>query len=399
MLSGKKILIGITGSIAAYKIPFLIRNLIREGAEVKVVMTVSACDFVTPLTLSALSQNPVSIKPFNQSDGQWHSHIELGSWADLFLIAPVSANTLAKMASGITDNLLTATYLAARCPVFFAPAMDVDMYTHPTTQANIRTIEGFGNQLIAPREGELASGLSGYGRMEEPEVMVAILKKYFETKLSLKGKNVLVTSGPTLEAIDPVRFLSNHSSGRMGNALALDAANREARVTLISGPVKDYPLHPNIRLVKVSSAAEMFDACLSSFKEADYTFMAAAVADYSPSSPSYTKVKKGEIEITIRLTKTRDILQELGKMKSPGQLLCGFALETDHELENARKKLEMKNLDFIVLNSLNDAGAGFGTETNKITILDSKGNLTAFPVKSKTEVAADIVDFAVHFPV
>ncbi len=394
MLSGKKILIGITGSIAAYKIPFLIRLLVRAGAEVKVVMTKSACDFVTPLTLAAVSQYAVSIKPFNESDGKWHSHIELGSWADIFLIAPLSANTLAKMATGITDNLLMATYLAARCPVFFAPAMDVDMYSHPTTQANIQKLVSFGNRLISPREGELASGLSGYGRMEEPDVIVDILNTHFEKELSFKGKKVLVTSGPTIEPIDPVRFISNHSSGQMGNALALEAAKRGANVTLISGPVYEFPIHPNITLIKVTTAAEMLTECLSCFPGADFTIMSAAVADYSPEKPSSSKIKKDENELLLHLVKTTDILKELGKMKKPGQILVGFALETDHEIENAQKKLHTKNLDFIVLNSLNDKGAGFSLPTNKISILNHKGSITVYDKKSKTEVASDILDYA-----
>jgi phosphopantothenoylcysteine decarboxylase / phosphopantothenate---cysteine ligase len=290
MLCGKKILIGITGSIAAYKIPYLIRLLIKEEVQVKVVMTQSACDFVTPLTLSALSQNPVSIEPFSESDGKWHSHIELGSWADLFLIAPLSANTMAKMATGITDNLLMATYLAARCPVFFAPAMDVDMFNHPTTQDNIRKLQSFGNHLIAPREGELASGLTGYGRMEEPESIISILDSYFNRTLDLLGKKVLISSGPTVEAIDPVRFISNHSSGQMGNALAMEAAGRGAKVTLVSGPVKELPVHPNISIVKVTTSAQMHEACVSQFNASDICIMAAAVADYIPENPSLGKI-------------------------------------------------------------------------------------------------------------
>jgi phosphopantothenoylcysteine decarboxylase / phosphopantothenate---cysteine ligase len=394
MLSGKKILIGITGSIAAYKIPFLIRLLVKEGAQVKVVMTQSSRDFVTPLTLSALSQNPVSIEPFSESDGKWHSHIELGSWADILLLAPLSANTLAKMATGITDNLLMATYLAARCPVFFAPAMDVDMYNHPTTQANIKTLKSFGNILIEPREGELASGLTGYGRMEEPENIVTILQEYFEKSLSLKGKNILITSGPTIEPIDPVRFISNHSSGLMGNSLAIESARRGAKVTLISGPVRNLPDHPNIDIVEVKTADQMYEACLSRFSDTNICIMAAAVSDYIPESTSEIKIKKAEEFLTLRLKKSTDILAELGKNKKSGQLLIGFALETDHEIPNALAKLNKKNLDFIVLNSLNDQGAGFGESTNKVIILDKVGNKFPFELKSKAEVAEDILDFA-----
>jgi phosphopantothenoylcysteine decarboxylase / phosphopantothenate---cysteine ligase len=394
MLSGKKILIGITGSIAAYKIPFLIRLLVKAGAQVKVVMTNSACDFVTPLTLSALSQNPVSIEPFNESDGRWHSHIELGSWADIFLLAPLSANTLAKMATGITDNLLLATYLAARCPVFFAPAMDVDMYNHPTTQANIKTLKSFGNLLIEPRDGELASGLSGYGRMEEPENIVTLLGEYFSKSLSLVGKKVLITSGPTVEPIDPVRYISNHSSGLMGNSLAVESARRGAKVTLISGPVSELPEHPNIEIVKVSTSLQMFEACLSRFPEANICIMAAAVSDYYPENISDTKIKKEGDFLILHLKKSADILAELGKNKKPGQLLIGFALETDNEILNAQSKLHKKNLDLIVLNSLKDEGAGFGVSTNKVTFLDKDGNINAFELKSKAKVAEDILDFA-----
>jgi phosphopantothenoylcysteine decarboxylase/phosphopantothenate--cysteine ligase len=397
MLSGKKILIGITGSIAAYKIPFLIRLLIKEEAEVKIVMTQSACDFVTPLTLSALSQNPVSIQPFSESDGKWHSHIELGSWADVFLLAPLSANTMAKMTTGITDNLLMATYLAARCPVFFAPAMDVDMYNHPTTQANISKLQSFGNNLIAPREGELASGLSGYGRMEEPENIVAILRDFFLRNLDLSDKKVMITSGPTLEAIDPVRFISNHSSGRMGNALALEAAKRGAKVILISGPVNELPTHEAIEIVQVTTARQMYEACINRFPESDLCIMAAAVADYIPEYPSENKIKKGESALTLNLVKSVDILAELGSKKRRGQVLAGFALETDNEINNAQAKLHKKNLDFIVLNSLKDTGAGFATSTNLVTILDKNGKVLPFELKSKALVAEDILDYALKF--
>jgi len=393
MLKGKKILIGITAGIAAYKIPFLIRLLIKEGAAVKVVMTAEARDFVTPLTLSALSQNPVSIEPFSPADGTWHSHIELGSWADAFVIAPLTANTMAKMATGITDNLLLATYLAARCPVFYAPSMDVDMYHHKTTQNNISTLQSHGNILIAPHAGELASGLTGMGRLEEPQNIVEILQKYFNKQQSLAGKKVLISSGPTIESIDPVRFISNHSSGRMGNALALEAAMRGAEVTLVSGPVSEYPQHPSIQTIKITSAAEMYNSCMELFPKADISVMAAAVADYTPVDPAKEKIKKSGDSLKLELVKTRDILAELGNRKSLGQLLVGFALETNNEVDNAIKKLHTKNLDFIVLNSLKDAGSGFGCDTNKISILGKNQVISEFPLKTKSEAAVDIFDF------
>ena len=393
MLKGKKILIGITASIAAYKIPILIRLLIRAGAEVKVVMTQASCDFVTPLTLSALSQNPVSIVPFNESDGRWHSHIELGSWADLFLIAPLSANTMAKMATGVTDNLLMATYLAARCPVYFAPAMDVDMFNHPTTQQNIGKLISFGNILIAPTEGELASGLTGYGRMEEPEAILHILENHFSKSESLKGRKVLISSGPTMEAIDPVRFISNHSSGQMGYALAIEAASRGAEVTFVSGPVSKLPEHPAIHVVKVITADEMYEACLEKFPDHDTCIMAAAVADFVSASPATQKIKKADAHLTIELTRSKDILSALGNMKGNDQVLVGFALETENEEDNAKLKLHTKNLDFIVLNSLKSEGAGFGQATNKISIFDKNGFSKHFETKSKALVASDILDY------
>ena len=393
MLKGKKILIGITAGIAAYKIPLLIRLLIKEGADVKVVMTPEASDFVTPLTLSALSQNPVSIQPFNSADGTWHSHIELGSWADAFVIAPLTANTMAKMATGITDNLLVATYLAARCPVFYAPSMDVDMYHHKTTQQNIATLQSHGNILIAPHSGELASGLTGMGRLEEPQNIVEILQNYFNKKQTLAGKNVLISSGPTIEPIDPVRFISNHSSGRMGNALALEAASRGASVTVVSGPVSEYPQHSSIRIVKVTTASEMYSSCMELFSESDIVIMAAAVADYTPANPAPEKIKKSEDSLNLELVKTRDILAEMGNHKLKGQLLVGFALETNNEIDHAIHKLNTKNLDFIVLNSLKDAGSGFGFDTNKISIISKDQVINEFALKNKSEAAADIFDF------
>jgi len=392
MLKGKKILLGITGGIAAYKIPFLIRLLIREGAFVKVVMTSEACNFVTPLTLAALSQNPVSIEPFNQNDGTWHSHIELGSWADAFVIAPLTANTMAKMATGITDNLLLATYLAARCPVFYAPSMDVDMYHHKTTQQSISALQLNGNILIAPHVGELASGLTGMGRLEEPQNIVAILHNYFAGQQTLAGKNILISSGPTIEPIDPVRFISNHSSGRMGYALALEAASRGAKVTFVSGPVNEYPNHSLIQIIRVNSAFEMHNECMEHFSKSDIAIMAAAVADYTPQNPEVEKIKKSESSFSLNLVKTRDILYLMGKQKRTDQVLVGFALETNNEIDNAIVKLNTKNLDFIVLNTLNDEGAGFGYNTNKIRIIDKYQTVTEFELKPKTGVASDIFD-------
>ncbi len=392
MLTGKKILLGITGGIAAYKIPFLIRLLIKEGVSVKVVMTKEACNFVTPLTLSALSQNPVSIEPFNSTDGTWHSHIELGSWADAFVIAPLTANTIAKMATGITDSLLLATYLAARCPVFYAPSMDVDMYHHITTQLNINTLQSQGNILIAPHAGELASGLTGMGRLEEPQNIVEILRTFFSKQHSLCGKTVVISSGPTIEPIDPVRYISNHSTGKMGNAIALEAAARGAKVILVSGPVSEYPQHPSIQIVKVTSANEMYNNCIELFANADIAIMAAAVADYIPVSTETEKIKKKDTDLVLQLTKTKDILAELGKLKQAHQYLVGFALETNNELDNAILKLHTKNLDFIVLNSLKDPGAGFGHNTNKISIISKDHSVTEFALKSKKEAAVDIFD-------
>lgn len=392
MLKGKKILIGITGGIAAYKIPLLVRMLIKDGAEVKVIMTVESCDFVTPLTLSVLSQNPVYIQPFNPSDGTWHSHIDLGSWADAFVIAPLTANSMAKMATGITDNLLLATYLAARCPVFYAPSMDVDMYHHKTTQQNISTLQSHGDILISPHAGELASGLTGMGRLEEPEMIVEILQNYFSKQKSLSGKYVLISSGPTIESIDPVRFISNHSSGRMGNALAMEAAKRGARVAFVSGPVNDYPNHPLIQVIKTISAAEMHAKCIEIFPQVDICIMAAAVADYTIQNPEPEKIKKKKDNILLNLVKTKDILADLGKQKNNNQILIGFALETNNEIDNAFAKLHTKNLDFIVLNSLKDESSGFGFDTNKVTLISKDQTVSKFELKTKIEVAADLFD-------
>jgi phosphopantothenoylcysteine decarboxylase/phosphopantothenate--cysteine ligase len=392
LLKGKKILLGITGSIAAYKIPFLVRLLIKEGAEVQVVMTEAARDFVTPLTLSTLTNKPVYTFPFDEKDGSWNSHVDMGNWADVMLVAPASAATISKMAHGHADNLLLTTYLSAKCPVFFAPAMDLDMFKHPTTTQNVAKLVGFGHTLIEPQVGELASGLCGAGRMEEPENIVEVLKNYFAKSRDFSGKQFLVTAGPTYEAIDPVRFVGNFSSGQMGFAMAQKAAERGARVTLISGPTHLKVEHPLIERVDVVSAAQMYAACKKYFPGSDVTVMSAAVADFTPENPEKEKIKKSNKLTSISLIPTVDILAALGKEKSENQLLLGFALETENEIEHARIKLQNKNLDLIVLNSLKDQGAGFGVATNKVTILDKGGNQTNYPLKPKSEVAEDILD-------
>lgn len=392
MLKGKKILIGISGSIAAYKIPLLVRLLKKEGAEVKIVMSPIACDFVTPLTLSTLSQQPILLEPYNKIDGSWNSHVDWGRWADLLVMAPVSANTLAKMAAGIADNLLTTVYLAAKCPVFFAPAMDLDMFHHPTTRKNIETLISYGNHLVQPQVGELASGLIGEGRMEEPEEILGIIRNFFIKFDDLSGKKILISAGPTYEPIDPVRFIGNHSSGKMGFELALEAANRGGLVTLVSGPVDLQISHPNIELIRVNSAKQMAEACFEAFPNCDLTLMAAAVADYTPENPASQKIKKTDEKFSLQLTKTTDILAELGKWKQSGQFLTGFALETENEISNATLKLKKKNLDLIVLNSLKDAGAGFGTSTNKVTLIFKDGEQTSLPLQSKAKVAQQIFD-------
>jgi phosphopantothenoylcysteine decarboxylase/phosphopantothenate--cysteine ligase len=397
LLEGKKILLGVTGSIAAYKIPFLVRLLIKEGAEVQLVVTPAAKDFVTPLTLSTLSKNPVLCEGFSQSDGRWNSHIELGYWADIYLIAPVTANTLAKMAGGFADNLLMATYLAAKCPVFFAPAMDLDMYKHPSAQKNVSTITSYGNHLISPNEGELASGLCGAGRMEEPERIVKILSDFLKKKQDFKGQKVLITAGPTYEAIDPVRYIGNHSSGLMGFALANEFAERGAQVTLISGPVNLQQTHSAINRIDVVSAHQMNEACLEHFNSADITVMAAAVADYMPKKAETKKIKKKTERLDLELIKTPDILKNLGKLKTKKQVLVGFALETDKEFENAKLKLDNKNLTFIVLNSLNDAGAGFKSPNNKVTIFGKNSEPKTFTLKPKNEVSKDIANEILEF--
>lgn len=396
MLKGKKILIGVTGSIAAYKIPYLIRLLVKEGAEVQVILTENARDFITPLTISTLSKRPALTYPFNPDDGSWNNHVEMGGWADLMLVAPASASTLSKMVTGQADNLLLTTYLSAKCPVFFAPAMDLDMYKHTATQRNITQLVSYGHHLIEPQVGELASGLCGAGRMEEPENILRTITAFFLTGNQLKGKNVLVTAGPTFEPVDPVRFIGNHSSGAMGFALAEDAARRGADVTLITGPVNRSTNNQRIKRIDVTTAAQMFEAVTDAFSNAHIIIMSAAVADFTPQNPSPEKIKKDNQQKSILLKPTQDILAALGEKKRAGQLLIGFALETNNELDNATKKLHTKNLDFIVLNSLKDKGAGFIHDTNKVTILTRSGDQHDYPLKSKTAVAADILDKAVE---
>ena len=392
MVKGAKIIIGIPGGIAAYKMPLLIRLLIKAGAEVKIIQTEAAKDFVTPLTLATLSGNPVHSEFYNKADGTWNSHIEYGNWADVILIAPATANTISKMANGLADNLLIASYLAAKCPVFFAPAMDVDMFLHPSTQENIRKLQEAGNIYIPPDEGELASGLCGAGRLKEPVELFNLLKDFLIKKKDFEGRKVLINAGPTYENIDPVRFIGNYSSGKMGYALAEEFANRGAHVTLISGPVNISTEHPNIKTKNVISADEMYQECNSVFPDTDIAILAAAVADYTPGIKASEKIKKKSDTLELALKPTKDILASLGNSKSKKQILVGFALETQNEIKNAKQKLRNKNLDLIVLNSLKDKGAGFGTDTNKISIIDRSGNIIEFDLKSKKEVAGDIAD-------
>ena len=394
MLKGRKILLGITGSIAAYKAIYLVRLLIKAGAEVKVILTPSAKDFVSSLTLSTLSRNPVLTELFDEQS--WSNHVMLGRWADVMIVAPLSCNTLAKMANGQCDNLLLATYLSATCPVVVAPAMDEDMWYHPSTKSNLLRLESYGNKVIPVEKGDLASGLVGDGRMAEPEMILKYISDNFFLTLPLKGKKAFVTAGPTYEPIDPVRFIGNNSSGKMGVAIAQELYKRGADVTLIMGPSQLELSFKGINLIKVKTAAEMFAACNTIFAETDIAIMAAAVADYTPVTVAEEKIKKKENNLTLELTKTKDILKSLGEKKKKGQIIVGFALETNNEKENALEKLKRKNADILVLNSLNDAGAGFGYDTNKVTIFGKEGKEFNFSTKSKTEVAKDIVDTMIH---
>ena len=396
LLEGKKIIVGICGGIAAYKILTLIRLLKKAGAEVKIIMTPSAVDFIGKLTPATLSEEEIYLEMFNTSTGVWTNHVELGLWADLFLIAPATAGTISKMASGQADNLLITTYLSARCPVFVAPAMDLDMWAHPSTQSNINLLKNHQVQIIEPGTGSLASGLEGKGRMEEPEQIFNILESFFKSAQTLKGKKVLITLGPTMEAIDPVRFISNHSTGKMGAEISLNLIQKGAEVYIVSGPIKaDVKLPVEATIIKVQSAEEMYQACLKIFPEADITILSAAVADYRPEKAETEKIKKKDDSLEIRLIKTTDIAASLGQKKKKGQILVGFALETNNEVANAKSKIERKNLDAIVLNSMNDPGAGFGFDTNKITIIDRIGQEFTFETKTKKEVANDIVEYVV----
>jgi phosphopantothenoylcysteine decarboxylase / phosphopantothenate---cysteine ligase len=399
VLNGKKILLGVSGGIAAYKTASLVRLFIKAGAHVQVIMTPASKDFVTPLTLSTLSKNPVHSSFFNDDneDAVWNNHVELGLWADLMLIAPATANTMSKMATGNCDNLLIATYLSAKCPVYFAPAMDLDMYKHPSTISSFNALKQFGNIIIPAEKGELASGLSGEGRMAEPENIIAFLEADLESKLPLKGKKILITAGPTYEAIDPVRFIGNHSSGKMGFDIANAAANLGAQVVLVSGPTHYKAKNPSIEVINVISAQEMYDACHEHFNDSDAAIAAAAVADYRPKEVALQKIKKNASEFSIELEKTKDILSSLGAIKK-NQFLIGFALETENEIENAKLKIQKKNLDLIVLNSLQDEGAGFKKETNKVTFIDKNFNIEPMELKSKEFVAVDILNKVIsHF--
>ncbi|NDI99729.1 bifunctional phosphopantothenoylcysteine decarboxylase/phosphopantothenate--cysteine ligase CoaBC [Flavobacterium sp. LaA7.5] len=392
VLSGKKVLLGVSGGIAAYKTASLVRLFIKAGAQVQVIMTPAAKDFVTPLTLSTLSKNPVHSSFYNEEDENavWNNHVELALWADVFIIAPATANTLSKMVSGNSDNLLIATYLSAKCPVYFAPAMDLDMYRHPSTVAAFSTLQSYGNTMIPAESGELASGLSGEGRMAEPENIITFLKKDIESKLPLRGKKILITAGPTYEAIDPVRFIGNHSSGKMGYDIALAAAHEGAEVVLVSGPTHLQIKHDSIKTIRVTSAQEMYDACHNYFEDVDVMIAAAAVADYRPKTVAEQKIKKSDTDFSIPLEKTKDILFSLGEKKTK-QFLIGFALETENEIEHAKLKIQKKNLDLIVLNSLNDEGAGFGKPTNKVTFIDKHFTIEPLELKTKEEVAKDII--------
>ncbi|MCK4879942.1 MAG: bifunctional phosphopantothenoylcysteine decarboxylase/phosphopantothenate--cysteine ligase CoaBC [Bacteroidales bacterium] len=392
-LAGKRIILGVTGSIAAYKAVYLLRLLMKEGADVQVIMTPAAREFVGPVTFSSLSGKTVLSDFFSSEGGDWNSHVEMGVSADLMLVAPVTATTLVKMANGVADNLLVTTYLSARCPVVVAPAMDMDMYRHPSTQRNLDILKGYGNIIIEPGEGELASGLEGPGRMEEPEKILKFIRQIESepSKKKLLNKRVLVTAGPTHENIDPVRFIGNHSSGKMGFAIAEAFASEGAKVYLVTGPVSQETSVAGVEVIRVTSAGEMFERCSDVMEQMDIAVFNAAVSDFTPVSISENKVKRGKDEWTIRLKPTKDIAAEMGRRKSDGQLLVGFALETDNELEHARLKLEKKNLDLVVLNSMQDRGAGFGTDTNRVTMIDRLGNIDKFELKPKIQVATDLV--------
>lgn len=397
MLKGKHIILGITGSIAAYKAAYLLRLFIKQGAEVQVVMTPAGKEFITPVTLSSLSGKPVVSEFFTANTGEWHSHVDLGLWADAMIVAPATASTIGKMAHGIADNMLVTTYLSCKAPVFVAPAMDLDMYAHPSTRHNLELLRSYGNHIIEPATGELASHLTGKGRMEEPEQIVAVLDRFFDRPQPLAGKRVLVTAGPTYEKIDPVRFIGNYSSGKMGFALAEACAEAGAEVTLVAGPVSLTTSHASIHRVDVESAAEMYRAAVDAYDRADAAIMCAAVADYAPETVSDVKLKRSGEERVLHLKPNPDIAAELGRRKRPGQCLVGFALETNDEESNARLKMEKKNLDFIVLNSLRDAGAGFRCDTNKVTVIGREGEPVEIPCKLKTEVAADIVEILARY--
>ena len=397
MLRNKHIILGITGSIAAYKAAYIIRGLVKKGAEVQVVITPSGKEFITPLTLSTLSSHPVISEFFSNRDGTWNSHVDLGLWADAMLIAPATASSIGKMAHGIADNMLITTYLSCKAPVFIAPAMDLDMFAHPSTQANLDLLRSYGNRIIEPASGELASHLVGKGRMEEPDRIIEVLEAYFVAKQTLQHKKILITAGPTYEKIDPVRFIGNYSSGKMGFALAEACAERGAEVTLVAGPVSVETHHPLIQRVNVESAEEMYQAAMAAFPTSDAAILCAAVADYRPDQVATQKLKREtEGEMTLHLVPNKDIAASLGAIKRKEQVLVGFALETNDEAAHAADKLKRKNLDFIVLNSLRDAGAGFRCDTNKVTLLNQAGESKAFPLKSKQEVAADIVDELVN---
>ena len=393
MLKGKHIILGVTGSIAAYKAAYLIRGLVKKGAEVQVVITPAGKEFITPVTLSALSSHPVISEFFSGRDGSWHSHVDLGLWADAMLVAPATASTIGKMANGIADNMLITTYLSCKVPVFVAPAMDLDMFTHPSTRYNLDLLRSYGNIIIEPTEGELASHLVGKGRMEEPDKIIELLEHFFKKPQLLKGKHILITAGPTYEKIDPVRFIGNYSSGKMGFALAEVCAEQGAEVSLITGPVSLNICHPAIHRMNVESAGEMFDAAMKVFPDTDAAILCAAVADYRPEIQMAEKIKREkEGDITLKLIPNKDIAASLGAIKQSHQILAGFALETNDETAHAVEKLKRKKFDFIVLNSLRDKGAGFRCDTNKVTLIDAKGEVTAYPLKEKLDVAKDIIN-------